>query len=118
MATIKDVLETFKPLDSIFPKMDAPSFEMPEIKFTTEEEKNEYQPAILAILYGGTQISVDRLTQESFHGIRVEGNIKGAPCVVLAHQASVQMLCFAEKIENEEDKKRIGFIIDGKELSE
>lgn len=46
------------------------------------------QPAILAILHGGIQIDVERLAQESFHGIRIEGQTQGSPCVVLAHQVA------------------------------
>lgn len=74
----------------------------------------DFQPAVIALLGGGVQISVDRLAQESFHGIRVEGRIQGTPCVVLAHQATIQLLCIAEPIQPPERPKRpIGFIIDG-----
>ncbi len=73
------------------------------------------EPAILAILYGGMQISVERLAQESFHGIRIEGNMNGSPCMLLAHQSTLQMLCFVKKIEKTQRKRRIGFIIDGEE---
>ncbi len=73
------------------------------------------EPAILAIMHGGVQINVERLAQESFNGIRIEGNINGNPCMLLAHQATVQMLCFVKKVEKEEVKRRIGFIIEGKE---
>lgn len=73
------------------------------------------EPAILAVLYGGIQINVERLAQESFHGIRIEGNMNGSPCMLLAHQSTVQMLCFVKKIEEAQPKRRIGFIIDGEE---
>lgn len=73
------------------------------------------QPAILAILNGGIQINVLRLAQESFHGIRIEGTINGSPCMLLSHQSSVQLLCYVEKVEKEEFRRRIGFIIDGEE---
>ncbi len=120
------------------PEISRPEFHMPDIP--TLEERNEYQsaemlmqrladsirqwrkqlptdhqPAILAILYGGIQISVERLSVETFHGIRIEGKISGNPCMVLAHQATTQLLCFVEKIENEEQRKKIGFTIGGKE---
>lgn len=75
----------------------------------------DQQPAILAILHGGVQIQVERLAQESYHGIRIEGRMSGNPCMVLAHQSTVQLLCFVEKVEKEEFRRRIGFIIDGEE---
>lgn len=73
------------------------------------------EPAILAVMHGGIQINVERLAQESFHGIRIEGNMNGSPCMLLAHQSSVQMLCFVKKVEKETERRRIGFIIDGEE---
>lgn len=74
------------------------------------------QPAIIAILHGGIQINVDRLSQESFHGIRIEGRINGAACVLLAHQSTVQLLCFLQEIQPPElPKRQIGFVIDGEE---
>lgn len=75
----------------------------------------DQQPAILAILHGGVQIQVERLSQESYHGIRIEGTMNGNPCMVLSHQSTVQLLCFVQKIEKEEFRRRIGFIIDGEE---
>ena len=77
---------------------------------------DDVQPAIIAILHGGIQIDVERLVQESFHGIRIEGQMQGSPCVVLAHQATVQMLCFIQPIQPPERPRRpIGFVIDGEE---
>ncbi|HEX5716324.1 MAG TPA: hypothetical protein VF179_09200 [Thermoanaerobaculia bacterium] len=120
-----------------------PELRMPDthvLDIPTQEERNEYQsagvfmrrladsilqwrqqlpsdqqPAILAILNGGIQMNVERLAEESFHGIRLEGKLAGIPCMLLAHQATVQLLCYIEKIEDEEHRRRIGFIIDGKE---
>ncbi len=73
------------------------------------------EPAILAIMNGGIQINVERLAQESFNGIRIEGTMNGSPCMLLAHQSTVQMLCFVKHVEQPEKKRRIGFIIDGHE---
>lgn len=71
------------------------------------------QPAILAILHGGAQIQVTLLAEESYHGIRIEGTIDGNPCMLLAHQSSVQLLCYVAKVEAESARRKIGFIIDG-----
>lgn len=111
------------------------AYDLPDLPpVPTSEERNEYQsasvliralaedtqqwrmqlpenlsPAILAVLYGGIQIHVQTLSQVSFHGIRIEGTLNGSPCSVLAHQATVQMLCYA----NETPLARpIGFIWD------
>jgi hypothetical protein len=73
------------------------------------------EPAVMALLHGGLQIRVDCLAQEGFHGIRIQGTLDGTPCMVLAHQASVQLLCHARKAEPERTPRRIGFIIDGEQ---
>ena len=75
----------------------------------------DMQPIILAILNGGIQIDVERMAQESFHGIRIEGLLNGNPCMLLSHQSSVQLLCFVQKVEKENYRRKIGFIIDGVE---
>lgn len=80
-----------------------------------KELPNDVQPGITAILNGGIQIQVERMATESFHGIRIEGLLNGNPCMLLSHQSSVQLLCFVHKIEKEEFRRKIGFIIDGVE---
>ena len=69
-----------------------------------------FKPAILAIINGGTQISVTGLAQVSFHGIRIEGTLNGAPCSLLVHQSTVQILCFGQEIVEQEERRPIGFI--------
>ena len=78
-----------------------------------KELGDDVQPAILAILNGGLQVDVERMAQESFHGIRIEGLLNGNPCMLLSHQSSVQLLCFVQKIEKAKPRRKIGFIIDG-----
>jgi hypothetical protein len=75
---------------------------------------NDLQPGVIALLNSGVQIDVASLAQESFHGIRVSGRIGDAECVVLAHQATLQILCIAQPVRPPDSPKRpIGFIIDG-----
>ena len=75
---------------------------------------SRYRPAILAVLHGGLQIHVHSLSQVSFDGIRIEGTMDGSPCSLLAHQSTVQMLCYAEEVPPPEEeappKRPIGFI--------
>ena len=80
-----------------------------------KELDDDVQPAIIAIMNGGIQIDVERMAQESFHGIRIEGLLNGNPCMLLSHQSSVQLLCFVQKVEKKKPRRKIGFIIDGVE---
>ncbi len=74
------------------------------------------QPALMAIVQGGPQIRIVSLAQEGFHGIRIDGYVGDAPCILLAHQATVQILCYVEEIQPPEKPKRnIGFIIEGEQ---
>jgi hypothetical protein len=60
------------------------------------------QPAIIAMLNGGVQLKVERISQESFHAIRIEGMVGDTPCTLLAHPATLQLLCHIEKVEKQE----------------
>jgi hypothetical protein len=118
-----------------FPSISSPEFRLPEIP--TLEKANEFQsasvlmealadealqwkerlpegyrPAILAIMYGGLQIHVKTLSKVSFHGVRVEGTMGDAPCSLLAHQSSIQLLCYAEEVAKDEPRNPIGFVWD------
>lgn len=85
-----------------------------EAKAWGERLPPDYRPAILALLQGNLQMEVRTLTQVSFDGIRLEGLLDGNPCSVLAHQNTVQLMCYAELIDElaEEDlpHRPIGFI--------
>ncbi|MGH1439544.1 MAG: hypothetical protein ACRBBR_05495 [Cellvibrionaceae bacterium] len=70
----------------------------------------DFTPAILAVIHGGMQINVHTLSQVSFHGIRIEGSLNGAPCSLLAHQSTVQILCYGQKVVEKEERRPIGFI--------
>lgn len=75
-----------------------------------------YRAAVLAVLHGGMQIQVESLSQISFHGIRVAGTLNGSPCSVLAHQSTIQLLCYGEEITDEAPRNPIGFIWDGRKI--
>jgi hypothetical protein len=134
---IEEISKTVKNVPGFsLPAISRSAFRMPEIpRIPTQEEVNDYQsasvlmraladealkwkdqlpknykPAILAILYGGIQIHVQTLSQVSFHGIRVEGTLNGSPCSLLAHQSTVQLLCYAEEVQADKPRRPIGFI--------
>ena len=59
---------------------------------------------------------MSRLIQDGHNGIIVEGTLNDSPCMVLAHQGTLQLLCYVEKMqEPEKDKIVIGFQYQGKE---
>jgi|GEM_PF-531125 hypothetical protein len=71
----------------------------------------DYYPAIIAILHGGLQVQVRTLAQVSFDGIRIEGLLGDSPCSILAHQNTVQLICHALRLDEEEEQPHpIGFI--------
>ena len=119
-----------------------PRFEIP--RMPTEEEKHAYessgalirrlaitinmwrgqvpkdaQPVILAILANGTPVRVSRLVQEGHNGIIVDGKVGDSPCLVLAHQATLQLLCYVEQMQKpEKERAPIGFHYQGQEEDE
>jgi len=83
-----------------------------EARAWSEKLPQDYSPAIVALLHGNMQIEVRSLAQVSFDGIRIEGVIEGNPCSVLAHQDTVQLMCYAicTDDQTEEERRPIGFI--------
>lgn len=83
-----------------------------EARAWSEHLPKNYRPAIVALLHGNMQMEVRTLAQVSFDGIRVEGEIDGNPCSVLAHQDTIQLMCYAicTDEESEEEQRPIGFI--------
>lgn len=76
----------------------------------SQELAEDLQPVIYAIT-GGVVLRVETLTEESYHGIAIEGLMTntGTPGLLIAHQASLQLLCVAEQITLEKPKRQIGF---------
>jgi hypothetical protein len=81
-----------------------------EARAWSEKLPPEFRPAIVAILHGGLQIEVRTLAQVSFDGIRIEGLMGDSPCSLLAHQGTVQLVCHAVRVEEEQEDRPIGFI--------
>jgi hypothetical protein len=83
-----------------------------EAKAWGEQLPPNYYPAIVAILYGGLQVQVRTLAQVSFDGIRIEGLLGESPCSILAHQNTIQLICHAMSLDEDqqEEPHPIGFI--------
>jgi hypothetical protein len=75
-----------------------------------------HSPQVLAFLYGGISIKVSSLTKVSFSGIRIEGEYNGEPCALLAHQSTIQILCYGPKVQEPISKRPIGFFWDENEI--
>lgn len=88
-----------------------------EARAWSEKLPSNFRPAIVAILHGGVQVEVRSLAQVSFDGIRIEGTMgEDIPCSMLAHQDTIQLICYAKELEEHGDeesesaKNPIGFI--------
>jgi hypothetical protein len=83
-----------------------------EARAWSEKLPENFRPAIVALLHGNLQVEVRSLAQVSFDGIRVEGVIGDNPCSVLAHQGTIQLMCYAVSTDAEEEYEHrpIGFI--------
>lgn len=73
-----------------------------------EIEDDNLQVAIYA-LTDGASIRVFSLAEESFHGIAIEGEFDGAPCLFVTHQTNLKLICLARPVTQEEPKRVIGF---------
>ena len=89
------------------------------IRSWRQEVEEDEQPVIHALLSGNVPVlNVHKLFEESHDGITVIGEAGGKLYVYLTHQSNLQLLCFTEKFEKEEDRYRIGFSINGESFEE
>ncbi len=130
----KDIARQNSALDAFRRETAKPT--VPKFSLPTESERNEYQSAgrlinrlserydvwqanykdsdVQIVIYAfadGLILRVNSLTEESFHGIAVEGMMLStdADCLLVCHQAGLKLLCIAEKITPEQPKRQIGF---------
>jgi hypothetical protein len=81
-----------------------------EARAWSERLPENFRPAIVAILHGGLQVEVNELAQVSFDGIRIEGTLGDSPCSILAHQGTVQLICHAVRVDEDDEPRPIGFV--------
>src|SRR5262249_32994163 len=75
------------------------------------------EPVILAILANGTVIDAHRVSPQGHHGVLIEGTLfspdDASPCIVVAHQANLQLLCYIRKVLEPREPRVIGFGVPG-----
>jgi hypothetical protein len=67
------------------------------------------QPLIEAIVPGGW-IVVCEFVEQGFNGIAIRGKAGDRECLLLVHQANLQLLCTIDKLDTEKPGTTIGFV--------
>jgi hypothetical protein len=79
------------------------------------ELPQDAQPVIVAILANGVTIDAREFSEAGHNGIGIRGRLgDGSDCLVLAHQANLQLLCRVVKTDNPRERYPIGFRYSGK----
>lgn len=74
------------------------------------------EPAILALMSNGDAVEVHTLGEDGHSSVVVEGVLSGAPCMLISHQSSFQVICYTRKIEEKKPARKIGFHVGGEEI--
>jgi hypothetical protein len=67
------------------------------------------QPLIEAIVPGGWVV-VCEFMEQGHNGIAIRGKAGNRDCLLLVHQANLQLLCTIEKLDDEKKRTPIGFV--------
>lgn len=78
-------------------------------------------PVVLSFLPTGDIVEVLTIGEDGHSSVVIEGLVDGSPCMFISHQASLQILCYTRKIEEEPEeepkpRRRIGFHVGGEEF--
>ena len=80
-------------------------------------------PVVLTFLPTGDVVEVLTVGEDGHSSVVIEGLVNGSPCMFISHQASLQIMCYTRKVEEDEEesdepaKKRfIGFHVGGEEI--
>lgn len=80
-------------------------------------------PVVLTFLPTGDVVEVQTLGEDGHSSVVIEGLVEGSPCMFISHQASLQILCYTKKMEDEvegeeapQPKRTIGFHVGGEEI--
>ena len=74
-----------------------------------EKLPSNAQPLIEAIVPGGW-IVVCEFVEQGHNGIAIRGKAGNRDCLLLVHQANLQLLCTIEKLDDEKKRTPIGFV--------
>jgi hypothetical protein len=78
---------------------------------------SDAQPLIEAIVPGGW-IVVCEFLEQGHNGIAIRGKAGDRECLLLVHQANLQLLCTIEKLDGDKARTPIGFIRRGGKRTE
>ena len=70
---------------------------------------SDAQPLIEAIVPGGWVVVRD-FVEQGHNGIAIRGRAGERECLLLVHQANLQLICTIEKLDNERKRTPIGFV--------
>ena len=80
-------------------------------------------PVVLTFLPTGDVVEVLTIGEDGHSSVVIEGQVDGQDCMFISHQASLQILCYTRKLEEETEgdddpkpKRTIGFHVGGEEI--
>jgi len=76
-------------------------------------------PVVLTFLPTGDIVEVLSIGEDGHSSVVIEGLVDGMPSMFISHQASLQILCYTKKIEEdapEPARRVIGFHVGGEEI--
>jgi hypothetical protein len=76
-------------------------------------------PVVLTFLPTGDVVEVLTIGEDGHSSVVVEGKLEDTACMFISHQASLQVLCYTRKLEEEEveePRRMIGFHVGGEEI--
>jgi hypothetical protein len=74
-----------------------------------EKLPSNAQPLIEAIVPGGW-IEVCEFVEQGHNGIAIRGKAGNRECLLLVHQANLQLLCTIDKLDDDKPRTKIGFV--------
>lgn len=81
-----------------------------------ESLPDNQQPYILCLLPDGGSVQILSIAEDGHSSVVVEGLLNDAPCMFISHQASLQIMCFTQELQEEEEPRTIGFHVNGEQI--
>ena len=77
---------------------------------------DDEQPCIYGLLPDGSAVTIISIAEDGHSSVIIDGLLDESPCMFITHQASLQILCFTQKLEKEEVPRTIGFHVGGEQI--